>query len=752
MPSIEHYVERREQDSPPVLVTKLRPPTPRAEWVVRQRLFERLRPEPGVRLTVVVAPAGSGKTTLLGTWVELEAAHRPVAWVSLDDADDDPLVLWSHVLEALRRVCPALEALPGPERVGPARMSAAFLPALVNGLSEQGDAVLILDDFHRLHSGASREGVAWLAEHAPPSFQLVVSTRTEPALGLAALRAHGELLELRAAELGFSADEADMLLNDRLELGLTREDVDELVERTEGWSAGLYLAALSLRGAEDRHTFVSRFGGSNRHVVDFFVGEVLEGHDPALETLMLRCSILERLSGPLCDALLDQDGSGEQLTELARTNLFLVPLDDHGQWYRFHHLFRQLLRVELEHREPDLAPTLHRRASAWHRDHGSIDDAIEHTLDAGSFAEAGDLICARWIEYANLSRHSTVLEWLRRFPSELVDSSPALLAVKAWILSLCGMRDEAAEAMAAAERLDGLDQGPLPDGGSSVEASIATLKATLPWGDVGSGYENAVRAAELEQPESPYWPMVCWATGMGQFFRGDPVAAEPWFAEATRLGPSVGMWIVTGSALAYQSLIAGEQGDVEQQRRLAEASVQLSRERGIAEIAGAVPLALGADSVARGELEPALPLLEQSVVVLRAYGQPLELAHALIRQARVLFALGERDAAAAAIAEARATVDSCRDPGVLEQWLTALETRPRARPAKSGDELSKRELVVLRALTGPLSERDIARELYLSHSTIHSHTKAIYRKLGVSSRSEAISQARKLGLLSGRPH
>jgi LuxR family maltose regulon positive regulatory protein len=744
--SVEQHLASRERKSPPVLVTKLQPPASRAEWVARQRLLERLRPEPGVRLAVVVAPAGSGKTTLLATWLELEAERRPVAWVSLDEADNDPLVLWSHVLESLRRVCPALEGLPGPERVGPARMRDAFLRELVNGLSEQGDAALILDDFHRLHSGASRESVAWLVEHAPPSFQLVVATRSEPALGLAALRAHGELLELRADELGFSAEEADLLLNDRLELGLARDDVDELVERTEGWPAGLYLAALSLRGVEDRHAFVNEFGGSSRHVVDFLVGEVLEGHDPALQTLMLRCSVLERLCRPLCDALLEEEGSGEQLTELARTNLFLVPLDDHGQWYRFHHLFGQLLRVELEHREPGLAPTLHRRASAWHRDNGSFEEAIEHMLDAGSFTEAGDLISARWVEYVNVGRQATVLAWLERFPTETLESSAVLLAVKAWVLAMSGKREEAAEAIAAVERLDGLDEGPLRDGASSVEASMATLRATLPFGDVGAGYDNAIRAATLEDPRSPFWPAVCRARGMGHFFRGEFVEADPWFAEAARIGPSVGMWLIAGSALAYQSFVAGEQGDVERQARFAEQASQLARERGVENVDGEVPLALGASLEARGKLEEARRLLEESVDMLRSYGQPIELAFALIRQARVLRVLGKREVNTA-IAEARATVDSCSDPGILDEWLTVLEARPRARSAQSGDELSKRELVVLRALTGPLSERDIARELFLSHSTIHSHATSIYRKLGVSSRAEAIRQARELGLL-----
>lgn len=377
--------------APGLLLTKLRPPTARTQWVARERLLERLRPEPGVKLTALIAPAGSGKTTLLGTWLAIEAERRPVAWVSLDEGDVDPVVLWSHVLESLRRACSALEVSCEPKKVGAAGIVDSFLPDLVNGLIAAGDAVLVLDDFHRL-SGPSRDSVAWLAEHAPPSFQLVISTRTEPALPLAALRAHGELLEVRADELGFRAAEADVFLNDRLGLGLGRDEVEKLVERTEGWPAGLYLAALSLRGAEDPHAFVDSFDGHSRGVVDFLVDEVLEAHDPAMQTLMLRCSILDRLCGPLCDALLERDGSARRLRELARTNLFLVPLDDNGHWYRFHHLFATLLRAELEHREPGLAPMLHRRLDEWHREQRSPDGAVEPAPGAD---EAGHVESSR---------------------------------------------------------------------------------------------------------------------------------------------------------------------------------------------------------------------------------------------------------------------------------------------------------------------------------------------------------------------
>ena len=733
--------------APPLLMTKLHPPPRREQTVARDRLVERLGPKPGVRLTVVAAPAGCGKTTLLGTWRDVEASSRPIAWVTLDEGDNDPVVLWSHVLEALGRVCPGVGLSAAPASVGAARIVDVLLPALVNELVDQGDVSLILDDFDRLSSGAARDSVVWLVQHGPPTFHIVLSSRSEPPLPLGLLRARGDLLEVRADELSFTSDEAAALLNGRLDLGLASEEVDDLVDRTEGWPAGLYLAALSLQGVDDRHAFVGRFGGANRHVVDFLVDEVLEAHDPAMQSLMLRSSILGRLSGPLCDAVTERDDSGERLQALSRTNLFLVPLDDRGEWYRFHQLFAQLLRVELEHREPGLAPVLHRRAFAWHRDNGSIDVAIEHALEAGLFAEAAELIEAAWVHYVSLGRYQTVLTWFERFPPQVMRDDPRLLLVEAWVLSICARREQAAHAIAAVEELGGLEAGPLLDGFSSLEASLVTLRAAIPWGDIGGAIENGLRAAELEGPRSRWRAVVCCALGAAYYFSGELAEADRWLAEAAALAPVHGLWIHAVTSLAYRSRIAGEQGRLGVQTVLADQAAELARTRGLEYMHGEVLVASGASLAAQGKLGDALSHFERAVDVLRARGHPRDLADALIRRAMVLRAMNRFEAADAAAAEARAIVDTCPDPRVLGVRLAAVERPSRPQRPSHGSELSERELVILRMLRGSLSERDIGRELYLSHNTIHSHTKSIYRKLGVSSRSEAILHARGLGLL-----
>ena len=302
-------------EQPTLVGTKLRPPPVRKQSIPRERLQECLRSGSDRRLTLVACPAGFGKTTLLSAWYEAEAARRLVAWLTLDEGDNDPVVLWSHAIGALRRVNPDVaKSTSSHSLVAP--VIDLVLPRLVNELDGQGEITLILDDFHRVSSEPARASVRWFIEHAPPGFHVVLATRTEPSLPVASLRAHGELLELRAADLRFTYQEADAFLNGRLGLDLTAEDVEGLVEKTEGWPAGLYLAALSLQPTADRHAFVRTFGGSNRHVVDFLVTEVLEAHTPPAQALMLHTSILERLTGPLCDAVMDQEGSAEMLDEL----------------------------------------------------------------------------------------------------------------------------------------------------------------------------------------------------------------------------------------------------------------------------------------------------------------------------------------------------------------------------------------------------------------------------------------------------
>jgi LuxR family transcriptional regulator, maltose regulon positive regulatory protein len=737
-----------EDGSGPVLLaTKLRPPPVRDQTVPRGRLVERLRTGSSLRLTLVACPPGFGKTTMLAAWHEVEAARKPVAWLTLDEGDNDPTVLWSYMIKALGRACPAIGQPASLQTAGVASIVDTVLPRLVNELDDLGEVTLILDDFHQLTDAAARESIAWFVDHAPPTVQLVLSTRTEPDLPLAALRAHGDLLELRADDLRFTPEEADTFLNGCLGLSLMPGEVDALLERMEGWPAGLHLTALSLRRTADRCGFVDELGASSRHVIDFLETEVLQAHDPPMRALMLRSSILERLSGPLCDAALDLQHSGPMLDALSCSNLFLIALDDESGWYRFHPLFARLLRVELERREPGLAPALHRRAYAWHRDHGMTGEAIAHAIEAGAHAEAAELIEASWVSFASSCRYDTVLAWIGRLPEEMHSGDTGLLLVKAWMLALSAKREEADQVIAAVGRL-GLDGGsPLPDGFRSANASLTMLRACCPWGDVGAQLENGRRAAGLEGPGSSWWPVACWAVGVGLYFRGEPGQADRWFAESAALAPTSGQWPAGASSLAYRSLIAGEAGRLEEQRMLAEQATELVREHGTEKASGVVPLALGASLAARGRPEEAQALIASGAGFLRSRGQPTEVAMALLHQGSVLHALGKRERSQAAITEARSIIGSCPDPGILTERLSACGRCPRADTSSGDERLTRRERRVLQLLTSDLSERDIGHELYVSHNTVHSHVRSIYRKLGVSSRSGALERTRALGLL-----
>ncbi len=732
-------------DAPRLLLTKLHSPGVPAQVVVRDRLFERLDEGRGRRLSLVACPAGFGKSTLLGAWQQSRAAERPVAWLTVDEGDDDAVVLWSHLIEALARVCPGVRDADLMPLVPAAPLLEVVLPRLVNALVDASDVVLIVDDFHRLSGRSAQESVAWFVDHLPPAVQLVLSSRADPALPLGGLRAHGQLVELRADDLRFTPSEADVFLNGRLGLALEPEDVALLVSRTEGWPAGLYLAALSLTGSADKPALVRSFDGTSAHIVDFLAGEVLAGYEPELQTFMLRTSVLERLCAELCDEVLQSGGSVAALETLARSNLFLVPLDDRRRWFRFHHLFAQILRVELERREPELVPELHRRAYVWHQESGTVDEAIHHALAAGQLSAASELITETWVHYANAGRTGSVLEWLADFPEDVLAGDPRLLLVKAWVLALSGREDDMRAAVAAVRALGGLDDGPLPDGLSSVGSSLSVLAATFAWGDVGAVLAHGERSAVLEGPDSPWYPVVTWALGWAHYCNGDLDLAEERLRETVTLGPRAEQWIVVVASIADLSLIAGSRGRRAEQARLADEAIELARERGLLDSVevGEIHTARGVALAAQGRPEEALPELEHGVMLRRAWAQPLDLVDGLAALAPVVAAIGDRGRAAEILAEAGSLLAACPDPGALPDRVRAAGLGLVA----TGTEVTERELVVLRLLTGGSTEREIGHELFLSFNTVHSHVKSIYRKLGVSSRADALAEARARRLL-----
>ena len=441
----------------PLLGTKFYVPRSRRGLVTRPRLSERLDRGAASTLTLVSAPAGFGKTTLLADWLAAGPAaadERLAAWLSLDRGDNDPASFWTYVIAALRTAASgvgesalALLQSPRPQPIE------TVLTLLLNDLGAiAADIVLVLDDYHVIDAREVQDAMAFLLDHLPAGLHVVIAGRADPALPLARLRARGELAEIRAAELRFTPDEAAAYLNEMMGLQLTARDVAALEGRTEGWIAALQLAALSMQGREDVAGFIAGFAGDDRYVVDYLVEEVLQRQPGHVQAFLLQTSILGRLSGQLCDAVTGQGGGKAMLAALDRGNLFLVPLDDRRQWYRYHHLFADVLQARLLDEQPGQVPDLHRRASAWYQRSGEPPEAIRHALAAQDFDQAADLIERAIPAMRTTRQEATVHGWLKALPDEVVRVRPMLSFAVAGALLTGGEPEEVEVRLRDAER------------------------------------------------------------------------------------------------------------------------------------------------------------------------------------------------------------------------------------------------------------------------------------------------------------
>jgi LuxR family transcriptional regulator, maltose regulon positive regulatory protein len=736
---------------PELVSSKLAAPAPRAGLIARANVLSLLQAGLGAKLCLLDAPAGSGKTTLLAQWQAAAGGGR-VAWVSLDEGDNDPTRFWVYVVQALRTVEPgvgaaALRALRRPS----VDLDQAVLPSLVNELSAiGGPLVLVLDDYHLITNPACHQRFGFFLDHLPAGVHVVLATRVDPPLPLARMRGRGELLELRAADLQFTGEEAAALLNNAMGLRLSAEEVERLVQRTEGWAAGLVLAGLSIRGRPDTDGFIAAFQGDNRHVADYLATEVLTRQPEQIREFLLQTSVLARLSGPLCDAVLETQGSAELLADLERSNLFLVPLDDHRQWYRYHQLFAQLLRLELDQRHPELVSVLHRRAAAWHRRAGNIDEAIGHASAAGDLAEAGALIARHWATYWLGGQRATVARWLEGLADEAILADPPVALIAAWSRGFRGASKQETERWLAAAEDEGY-RGPPPDGLSSQAFGAALARATLMFDDVGRSAAAARRALELAgaQPAENSWAGS--ALGQALYLSGRSAEARPQLEDLVSQVPATVQPYAVVTALAVLSLLAADQDDPAA-APLARRAVATAEAQGVnfAPLSGIVYLALGRALAGQGELAEAEAQLERALELFEVDSMSLHRAFGLLASASVRHGRGDLPGARALADQARGLIEQFTDPGVLPSLLEqAQEKLGSASPQRVAlvEPLTERELAVLRLLPTRLSTREIAREFSVSVNTVRSQVQAIYRKLQVSSRAEAIAQARQLGLL-----
>lgn len=732
----------------PTLEMKLRGFSPSPEMITRPRLTAGLLGS-NASLVLFAAPPGFGKTTLLAQWRELDA--RPFAWFTADASDNDPVALWTGIVEAIRRVRPDFgQAVETALHARHVDVHDALIPVVIRELeSLEGELAVVLDDYHTVDKTACHESLAYFLEAKPDNVQLVVSSRADPPIPVAKLRAEGRLLELRALDLCFTKEEEADFLNDQLGLGLVVETLDVLHERTEGWPAGVYLASLSLRHAADADGFVAEFDGSNRHVADYLTEVVLGSLDARQRDFLLQTSILDWLSAPLCDAVTGRRGSAGRLAELERANLFLIPLDDRRERYRYHQLFDDLLRAKLAQREPGLASKLHRRASVWLADAGETDAAVRHALAAGDVDEAVALVAADWLADPNghLGRPDDILRRLDGFPVEAFVEDARAALVQGWALSMAGRRAEADEALGVAER----GEQDLPDG-TSVEHAAVLARSCFPWGDAAGALAVAEAAERLEDELPPSWqPVRLLALGRARFLVGDHVGAKAPLEWAVSSGLHVERPLVAASAQALLARLALAADDVEAAEKHASRALQAIESRGLTDQpgAGTIYVALGAVLARQGKSLDAGDMLVRGLALLRPRPDVLAIADALLVYAPVRRALDSPASARGLVEEARMLLADCADPGVLALELeeVARSLTPAHRRVEGGSELTERELEVLRYLADGMPKRDIGRALFLSYNTIHSHTKSIYQKLRVSSRDAAVARARELGAL-----
>lgn len=498
----------------PLLETKLFLPRPRRGVVARARLRERLDRGTEGKLTLVAAPAGFGKTTLLADWL---AARSPVAasvaWLSIDPSDNDAASFWTYLIAALQTVVPDIGA-DAQMLLNTSRPPTheAILTMLLNALGTlTNDVVLVLDDYHVIDAQDIHAGTAYLLDHLPPRMHLVIASRADPPLPLARLRARGDLVEVRATDLRFTADEITDYLNNSMALHLSEREVAALEDRTEGWIAALQLVALSVQGRRDVAAFIADFAGDDRYIVDYLVEEVLNRETEAVRGFLLQTSILDRLCASLCDAVTGaHSGSSKAMLEsLERRNLFLIPLDDRRRWYRYHHLFGEVLQTHLLDEQSNVVPILHGRASAWYADNGESADAIRHALAAGAFTTAADLVERAAPAALRNRQEAALLGWLKALPEELLRDRPVLSDIYAGALMSNGLFDDVERHLRAAELGLHAPARVVADaqGFGRLRGMIAVHRAglALALGDLANALHDARRALDLIAEDDHLW-------------------------------------------------------------------------------------------------------------------------------------------------------------------------------------------------------------------------------------------------------
>ena len=737
-----------------LVVSKLRRPSVRPGTVRRSPLIELLARGDLRPVVSVVAPAGYGKTTLLAQWAERNG--QAFAWVSLDERDNDPKVLLSYVAAALDAVEPVGErvfdalASPGSSVPGPVISALGFAFS-----SMTVPVILVLDDLHVLDDHECWAALSVLADHVPPGSRLVLSGRDAPVLGLARLRTADRILELGPRDLALTHEEASSLLRNA-GVSVSEDDVAELHWQAEGWPAGLYLAALRLREGGQVATEADAFRGDDRLVSEYIQSEFLARIPARQRVFLTRTAVLERLCGPLCEAVLDAAGAAATLADLARSNVLLVPLDARGEWYRYHHLFRDMLLAELRRQEPELIPVLRRRAAGWCARNDLPEEAVEYTIAAGDVDMAAAGLPEEWgVRAYRQGKTAAVQRWLRWLQDRGGTEGHPMVAVLAGFLS--AVTGRAAEAERWADVADhwqyGEASGPEYP---AAEAWAALLRAVLCRRGVKQMRADADEAARLFAAESVPEPAAALVQGVARVLSGDLDGGDASLGDAASVAEVTGAPDVAAVALCERSLVAMARGEWDRAEALAGRARIVLRQAGTEECY-AIPLVCAVHArttLHRGDVSAARQELvsAQRLRPLLTCALPHFAVQARIELARVHLALCDPVGARALIREVDELLRCRPDLGSLVGEAEAFRARLSEEhdPGVPGiSALSAAELRLLPALATHLSFPQIAAELFLSPHTVKSEAISIYRKLRVSSRAQAVARSRELGLLPG---
>ena len=690
----------------PLLETKLHVPRLRRGLVTRPRLSDRLSRGAESALTLVSAPAGFGKTTLLTEWLAAAPADgRSAAWLSLDQRDNDSAVFWTYLVTALQTAAHGVGAGALLLLQSPQSPIETVLATLVNDLhATPNDVVLVLDDYHVIEARDVQDGMTFLLEHLPPQIHLVIASRADPALPLARLRGRGELVEIRAADLRFTPDEAAEYLNEAMGLTLTAEDVDALEGRTEGWIAALQLAALSMQGRDDIAGFIAGFAGDDRYIVDYLVEEVLQRQPEHVRSFLLQTSILSRLNGSLCDAVTGQDGGKAMLEALDRGNLFLVSLDDRRQWYRYQHLFRDVLRARLLDEQPDRVHELHRRASGWYEQNGERSEAIHHAMAGEAFERAADLVELAIPAMSQGRREATLRRWLEALPDEVITVRPVLSVGYAAALLVHGELEGVEARLRDAERWLGTTAGAPESRAPStamvvvddeafrgLPSAIAVYRAAQAWvlGDVAGTMTHARRALDLVGADGHLGRgAAAGMLGLAHWTSGDLDAAHRWWADSQASLEKAGHHSdMLGCAIALADIRIA-QGRLHEAMSTYERGLKVATAQGPPVLRGAADMHVGMSGLLRerNDLDAALQHLLTSRELGEHVGLPQNRHRWRVAMARVREAKGDLAGALDLLDEAERLYNGDLFPDVRP--IAALRARVLAAQGKLDEALS----------------------------------------------------------------